>query len=177
MVGVRLFPVYHDYDIAGPEATELVTECAKRGLPVQIPHRLEDVREHHPLDPGKTVDLNRVGDLIAQVPDATVIVTNTRPVGWCPLWLREDLRDLPWFVDLSLAEIYYTISKDADYMKDIDALIEQGGQNHLLFGSHLPFSYAGPALVKLAVLPVDEETMNDISYRAAARLFGVDIVE
>jgi predicted TIM-barrel fold metal-dependent hydrolase len=54
-------------------------------------------------------------------------------------------------------------------------LTEQGGQKHLLFGSHMPFSYAGPALVKLAVLPVDEEAREDISSRTAARFFGVDI--
>ncbi len=175
MVGVRLFPVYHDYDIAGPEACELVSECAKRKLPVQIPHRLEDVREHHPMDQGETVDLNRVADLVSRVPEATIIVTNTRPIGYCPLWQRDELRDHSWYVDLSLAEVTYTLHKNIDTMKDIAVLTEQGGQKHLLFGSHMPFSYAGPALVKLAVLPVDEDAREDISSRTAARFFGVDI--
>ena len=121
------------------------------------------------------MDLNRVADLVSRVPEATIIVTNTRPIGYCPLWQRDELRDHSWYVDLSLAEVTYTLHKNIDTMKDIAVLTEQGGQKHLLFGSHMPFSYAGPALVKLAVLPVDEEAREDISSRTAARFFGVDI--
>ena len=58
-------------------------------------------------------------------------------------------------------------------MKDLGYLIEEGGANHLLFGTHLPFSYSGPALVKLAILPVDEETLEDIKYRTATKLLNL----
>lgn len=37
-----------------------------------------------------------------------------------------------------------------------------------LFGSHVLFSHVGSALVRRATLPVDAETLAEISYRGAA---------
>ena len=53
-------------------------------------------------------------------------------------------------------------------------MIEEGGAGHLVFGTHLPLSYAGPALVKRAILPVDEETLADVSHRRAGRILGIE---
>ena len=35
----------------GPEARKVVSACAERGLPVFLPHRIEDVRQRHWMDP------------------------------------------------------------------------------------------------------------------------------
>ncbi len=169
MKGVRLFPQYHGYEVGGAESRRVVEACRERRLPVLIPHRMEDPRERHWMDPGKVVDLSRVADLVAAVPDATVIVTNAHLIGDMDLWQRMELRDQPWYVDLSLTEIYSVFR-----MKDLGDFVNQGGVKHLLFGTHLPFSYAGPALVKLAILPVDEESLADISHRNAGKIFGLE---
>jgi uncharacterized protein len=162
MPGVRLFPAYHDYAVDGPEARAVLAACAERGLPVQIPFRVEDPRQRHWLDPGQTVNPGGVANLLAAVPEATVIITNVRGTGRLPMWEREDLRDRNWFVDLSLAEVH----------RDLETLVEAGGARHILFGSHVPFSYTASALVKLATLPVDDVTRAAISGTMARDLYG-----
>ena len=170
MKGIRLFPQYHNYPTDGSEIRNAVRACAECGLPVFIPHRLEDARQHHWMDPGHSLDLAHLADLIAAVPDAAIVISNARPLARSPLWMREDLRDSNWYVDLSLAEIHYGLHRNTNAMKDLAYLIEEGGANHLLFGTHLPISYAGPALVKLALLPVDDKTRENIAHRTATNL-------
>ena len=106
MKGVRLFPQYQGYEASGPETRAVLEACAERGLPVSIPHRLEDTREHHWIDPGKTVGLDQIAELVAAVPTATIIVPNARGFAHSPLWQRTELRDKTWYVDTSLAEVH-----------------------------------------------------------------------
>ncbi len=173
MKGVRLFPQYHDYPADGPDARAVVSACAERGLPVIIAHRVEDACQRHWMDPGRTVDLGQVARLIGAVPDATIVISNSRPINRSPIWRNEDIRDRKWYFDLSLAEVHYGLHRTTDNMTDLDEFIEQGGADHLLFGSHVPISYIGPALVKRAVLPVDADTLEDICWNRAAAMFGV----
>ena len=173
MRGVRLFPAYHGYEADGPEAVRAATACAGLGLPVLIPQRMEDERQRHRLDPGKTVDLGRIANLIAAVPHGVYVIQNARGIPRSPLWQRGDLRRLSWYVDLSLSEVDYLLHRDVRSMRDLAELVEQGGAGRLLFGTHLPFSYAAPALVKLAVLDVDPKTREEIAYRKALAIFGL----
>ena len=101
--------------------------------------------------------------MMAAVPGATVIVPNLRS-GFLRLWRNEKVRDQSWYMDFSLAEV----------RNDLEALIEQSGAKHVVFGSHVPFSYPGAALVKRAILSVDAETMEDISYRNAVKILGLE---
>ncbi len=162
MPGIRLFPVYHNYAPDGPKSKAVVQACADRGLPVQIPFRMEDPRQRHWMDPGRTVDLSAVANLLAAVPTATLIITNMRGTSRIPMWKQEELRDKNWFVDLSLAEVH----------RDLGTFIEDGGAGHVLFGSHVPFSYTASALVKLATLPVDDQTRAVISGARAQEMYG-----
>ncbi len=174
MRGVRLFPGYHGYEIDGEEAVRVASACRELGIPVLIPQRVEDPRQRHWMDPGRTVDLGCVANLIAAVPGAVYIIQNARGVPRSPLWQRSELRDLAWYVDLSLSEVDYQLHTNVRSMRDLADLIDQGGANHLLFGTHLPFSYAGPALVKRAILGVDPKTLEQISYKKALELFGIE---
>ena len=173
MKGIRLFPQYHNYQADGPEIKTAVHACTESNLPVFIPHRLEDIRQHHWMDPGKDVDFGQLANLVAAVPKATIIIPNARPISRSPLWTRKELRELNWYVDLSLAEIHYGLHTSRKSVKDLGYLIEEGGANHLLFGTHLPFSYAGPALVKLSILPVDEDTRANITHRTASQILNL----
>jgi uncharacterized protein len=172
MRGTRLFPQYHGYDVAGPEAKRVVTACTERNLPVAIPARVEDIREHHWIDPGKEVPLAGIADLIAAVPGSVVIVPNARGIVGSALWEREDLRDRSWYVDTSLSEFHYTLHYDVDRASPMSGFFESGGAEHLMFGTHLPFSYAGSALVKLETLPLDPDTREQIAWGTAAKVFG-----
>ncbi|OGG46341.1 MAG: hypothetical protein A3F84_01245 [Candidatus Handelsmanbacteria bacterium RIFCSPLOWO2_12_FULL_64_10] len=163
MKGVRLFPAYQGFEVDGPVARRAAEACRERGLAIFIPHRMEDPRQRHWMDPGKVVDPAQIASLVAAVPGLTVIVPNLRGVARSALWKRPEVRDQPWYVDLSLGEVH----------RDLGTFVEQGGASHLVFGTHLPLSYAGPALVKRAILPVDADTLEDISHRHAAKILGL----
>lgn len=173
MKGVRLFPQYHDYPADGPDAVAVVTACAERGLPVSIPARIEDVRQRHWMDPGREVNQAQIARLIAAVPNATVLVPNARGLANSPIWRDESIRDRSWHFDLSLAEVHYVLHRSVNRMRDLADYIEEGGADHLVFGSHVPISYVGPALVKRAILPVEAGTLDDICWNRAAKMFGL----
>ena len=170
MRGARLFPQYHDFAVDGPEARKVVAACTERGLPVFIPHRIEDVRQRHWMDPGRMVDLNGVANLIAAASGATIVIPNARGIASSAVWQRKEIRDREWYFDMSLAEVHYSLSRNVNQMGDLSDFIEQGGADHLVFGTHAPFSYPSAARVKCAVLPVNEETLEEICYRRAERM-------
>ena len=170
MRGVRLFPCYHDYAADAPEAIDVARACAERNLPMFFPQRLEDPRQRHWMDPGRTLDLAQVARLIAAVPQATVVITNGRGVLGSALWKREDLRNHNWYYDLSLSEVHYKLHRDVTSMRDLADFIDVGSASHLVFGTHAPFSYPSAARVKAAVLPVDAATLREICVGRAQAL-------
>lgn len=173
MRGVRLFPHYHGYAVAGPEARRVVQACRERGVPVFIPQRIEDHRQRHWLDKAADpVDLGAVAQLLKAVPGVTIVVTNARGLSTSP-FLAPAYEDADWYVDISLAEVHYVLHQNAGRMREIADFIEAGGARRLVFGTHAPFSYPGAAMVKRAVLPVSEEELEEISYRRAQRLLGL----
>ena len=172
MKGVRIVPQYQGYDLSIPAVRRLAEACNERALSLAIPQRMEDTREHHWIDPGRQADLNAVADLVRAVPQTTYIIPNARGFQGSKLWQDEILRDKRWYVDLSLTELYYGLHRDVAHMGMIADFLNEGGTDHLVFGTHLPFTYAGCALVKRAVLDVDDETREEISCRRAERIFG-----
>ena len=55
----------------------------------------------------------------------------------------------------------------------LNLLAEQSGAQHLIFGTHVPFSYPGSALVKRAVLPLDKDALAEMSSGNAVRTLGL----
>ena len=166
-IGVRLTPVYHGYDVDGIEARRVLGACRERGLPVSIPHRIEDSRQAHPLDPGVEIPLERIARLLASEKRAALVVTNARYLAGSAFLKRDELKDASWFFDVSLAQ--------GNFSGELTSVLKNAGSGRLLFGTHLPFSYATPAIVKLHLLPCNDEERADISYRNAARLFSLQL--
>ena len=118
------------------------------------------------------LDLNGVTNLIAAVPGATIVIPNARGIAGSAVWQRKEIRDRDWYYDLSLAEVHYSLSLNVNQLGDLANFIDEGGADHLVFGTHAPFSYPSAARVKCAVLPVDEETLAEICYKRAERMFS-----
>lgn len=170
--GVRLIPQYHGYELDGPLGKRVAAACRERGLSIAVPQRLEDPRERHWLDPGRIVGLDKLTALLRAQSGLKLIVLNARGIFRSPLWTDPALRDAEWYFDLSLSEIHYVLHQNLANKSELLDLIEAGGARHLVFGTHLPFSYAGPALIKRAVLPVDPDTLEAISSGTALALYG-----
>src|SRR5690606_3735117 len=78
MKGIRLYPIYHEYDIVDERCVALVKAARDRGMPVSIPLRMIDLRQRSWLDAGSELDLNHIASLVREVPDAKYIVLDTR---------------------------------------------------------------------------------------------------
>lgn len=173
--GVRLIPQYHGYDLDSPAAQRAAAACAERGLPVLVAHRIEDPRQRHHLDPGQTVGFGAAAALLRAVPNLRLIITNARGLFHSDFVRDPGLRDKAWYVDLSLAEVDYQLHRHPADRRDLGRALAYVGPAHLLFGTHLPFSYGAPALVKFETLELSEADRASIRFRTAARLFALPI--
>jgi uncharacterized protein len=78
MKGIRLYPVYHDYDLSHPACVELVKMARDRNMPVAIPLRMIDLRQRSWLDINKELGFNDIARIVGKVPDAGFMVLDTR---------------------------------------------------------------------------------------------------
>jgi predicted TIM-barrel fold metal-dependent hydrolase len=172
--GIRLIPQTHDYRLTNPPGHAVIEAISATGLPVFLPHRIEDPRQHHWMDPGSAIDLGDIADIVEAFPETTFVINNGRTIYRSPLWRREALRSLPWYVDLSLAEIHYSLHWGLANARDLANMIDEGGDTHLVFGTHQPFSYVASARVKLATLGLSEDALARIAGGVAAEILGLD---
>ena len=172
--GIRITPQTHGYSLTGPVGRGLVAALAATRLPVFIPHRLEDPRQRHWMDPGVVLGLGEMADIIALFPETTFVLNNARGVHGSPLWQREELRSLPWYLDLSLAETHFGLHWEAENAGDLIHVAAEGGADHFVFGTHQPFSYIAPAQVKLATLDVDDAIRERIVSGSARHILALE---
>jgi predicted TIM-barrel fold metal-dependent hydrolase len=171
--GIRIVPQTHGYKLSGPVGKAVIEAIGSTSLPIFIPHRLEDARQKHWLDPGTTVELSEIADVIARYPTTTFVINNSRGLSRSALWTRKDIRNAKWYVDLSLLEIQYGLHRGMDKARDVVVIFEEGGADHFVFGTHQPFSYVASAGVKLATLGLEPEQVERIVRTSALDILGL----
>jgi hypothetical protein len=169
MSGVRLYPAYHGYALDHPEFSRLLSECAKRGLVVQIALRMEDERVHHPAIEVPAVDPAPLVDAWKKASGAKVQLINAAG----PL----------------LGNHVATLVRETQITFDIAAVEGNGGVGRLIegknpsyrgaipverlvFGSHAPFFPCESALLKLFESPLRLEQLEKLVRDNARRLIG-----
>ncbi len=142
MKAVALAPEHHGYKLTDEIGGKVIERITALGVPVVLTQRLEDRRERHAWD--KAEDLTGADFLAAAQahPNARFFLRN---------WGAIDGKRLAdaglkgrCLIDLARLSVVHT--------KDVPRLIETLGVETVAFGTHAPFDYAGPALVKLANL-------------------------
>lgn len=78
MRGVRLYPLYHEYELTDSRCVALVRAARDRGLPVAIPQRMIDIRMRSWLDVDRQLDYEDIAALVREVPDARYMMLDTR---------------------------------------------------------------------------------------------------
>jgi predicted TIM-barrel fold metal-dependent hydrolase len=158
--GLRLYPHYHGYRLGDPEALELIHAATQLGWAIQVPMRVVDRRQRHKWDLAEDLAPDEVYAMLAQCP-------GTR---W--MWLNSlglDGARLP-------AEAQYLVEisrMTAVLQRNIQALIETAGAEHLAFGTGMPFKVPEPALLKLQVLDAPPEAIEGIAWRNASEMLGL----
>jgi predicted TIM-barrel fold metal-dependent hydrolase len=162
--GLRLFPTYHNYQLAGPECRELVQAASGLGLHVAIPLRLEDRRQRHWLDTTTEVRLADVADLARACPEAEILVLEALGV-----------EDSPFDRDPSLARVRvsFEFSRMATVLQQsIPRLLEALGPERLVFGTGMPLKYGKAALLKLELLEAPPAIKARLAHENMERLLG-----
>jgi len=76
MLGIRLYPSYHNYTLQKPEVARLLQLARQRGLLVQVAVRMEDPRVHLPVTITPPVDIAALPELLAAQPGIKLQLLN-----------------------------------------------------------------------------------------------------
>jgi len=156
MVGVRLYPNYHGYELSDTCLTECLTAVAAASLPVAIYQRVADERLHHwrCMVPPVEMELG-LEPLVDRFPDLPLLwVGGTTPAV---VSLAEVVRQGRVYVDTSRLEGIECVARVVDAV----------GADRVLFGSHAPFFYLEAALLKLTEAGLDRSTRAALLHRNA----------
>jgi predicted TIM-barrel fold metal-dependent hydrolase len=130
MPGVRLHPNYHGYKLSDPVFAGVLSECARRGLAVQVVLAMEDERTQHWLLRVPPVDPSPLANLLPGIPGLKLMLLNS---GNNTPALRGA------YFDFAMREGPYAVTR----------AIAAAGQARIVFGSHAPLFYIESAALKL----------------------------
>jgi predicted TIM-barrel fold metal-dependent hydrolase len=165
MRGLRLYPHWHSYNVNDDRFLELVRLAAARKMPVSIPFRVEDRRQQSWLvDIPDITHMEAVG-LVKAVPEARFIFGNGTGFAGSPLGRKDSGLPDNYFIEISLLT--------ALVANEIGQLIQNLGDDRVLFGSGMPFHYPDGALLKLEVLNANPATKEKIARGNARKLLGL----
>ncbi len=162
---MTLWPEHHGYRLLDDHGRAAVTRIADSGLPIVLTQRLEDRRQRHRWDAAHDLTLADFIELAAAFPQQSFSLCNWAGVSGERL-LTAGLRDR-CLIDFARLQVLLT--------KDVSQLIQTMRIDSIAFGSHMPFDYLAPSLVKLAnlqtMLPPLE--YQKVAWANAAQFFSL----
>jgi predicted TIM-barrel fold metal-dependent hydrolase len=165
MKGVRLYPNWHKYRLTDPACIEFVHAAAERKMIVSIPFRVEDRRQQSWLVDVPNVSLRDTIGLVKAAPEARFILGNGGGFAGSPLGKRESGIAANVYIEISLLSSLVN--------NEIGDLVRDLGEDHVLFGSGMPFHYPDGPIVALEVLDAPAAVKEKIARGNARRLLGV----
>ena len=160
MRGVRLYPRWHNYRLNDPACVELVNLVAARNMSVSIPLRVEDRRQGSWLVDIPDVNHEEIAGLIRLCHQARFILLNGSGYVASSLGRRNSGLPRNYCIDIALLTV--------EQNNEAAQLMSNLGEDRMVFGTGIPFHYAGPALTKLDLLDVSEAAKDRIRWRNAA---------
>jgi uncharacterized protein len=162
--GIRLYPLYHDYELTDPSCIELVKSARDRGLIVAFTLRMVDSRPRSWMDINKEWSLKDIIPIIKEVPDAKYMVLNIAN----GTQLNDE--DTKLFKD---SDIVCDTSGRA--ISNLGELLKTYGNDKFAFGTHSPILDYLTGLLRIESLranEADEATRELIRSGNAKRIIG-----
>lgn len=166
--GVTLLPEHHGYSLTSELGRAALSRIAKYDVPVILTQRLEDRRQRHHWDRAEDLTMATLTEVAAKHPTLRVLLSN-----WIGLKGTELIAaGLRGRCLIDFARLHVLMSKD------VPSLIDTLGIESIGFGSHAPFDYLGPSLVKMANIAakLHKEDHEKIAWKNAAAFFRLEIV-
>jgi predicted TIM-barrel fold metal-dependent hydrolase len=165
MKAVTLLPAHHGYRLTDEHGQAALARITHYGLPVVLTQRFEDRRQRHAWDQAEDLEAGTVMEAAKSHPRLKFLLNN-----WIGL-------DGPKLVEAGLkGRCLIDFSRlHVLLLKDVPKLIASLGIEAIAFGSHMPFDYVGPSLVKLANLEsLAAADYEKIAWRNAATFLQLD---
>jgi len=145
MMGIRLYPKYHDYTLTDPNCIELVKMARDRGLSVALSLRMVDSRQRSWMDIENEWELKDIIPLIREVPDARYIILN---VANSTKLTNEEV------TDIRSANVVLDTSGRA--LTNLGEMLEKFGKEKFAFGTHSPILDYLTGLLRIESLRAEE---------------------
>lgn len=157
---VTLVPEHHGYALADQSGRAALARIAEYGVPLMLRQRFEDRRQRHHWDRAEDLQVNALIETARAYPRLKFLLVN---------WLGLDGAKLAeaglkgrCLIDFARIQVVFR--------KEVPKLIESLGVEAIAFGSHMPFDYVGPSLVKLANMQaIRPEDYEKIAWRNVVR--------
>jgi uncharacterized protein len=151
--GIRLYPLYHDYEITDPSCIELVKIARDRGLIVAFTLRMVDSRPRSWMDISKEWSMKDILPIIKEVPDAKYFILNVAN----SIMVSEEETGL-----LKKTNILFDTS--GRNISNLGELLKTYGKDKFAFGTHSPILDYLSGLLRVESLRADEadETTKEI---------------
>lgn len=166
MKGIRLYPKYHDYDLADPACIELVQLARDYDLPVAFSFRMVDSRQRSWIDIEQEWDLKDIVPIVMAVPDTKYIFLN--------LTNSTKLNDEE---EMLLKDANLVIDTSGRSVNAFQELISRFGKDKFAFGTHSPILDYMTGLLRIESLKDEEasaETKNLFRSGNAKRIMGYE---
>jgi predicted TIM-barrel fold metal-dependent hydrolase len=165
MKGVRLYPLYHDYDLSDPSCIELVKMARDRNVPVALTCRLVDSRARSWMDIQTEWSLKDIMPIVRAVPDARYMILNAAN----SMDLEED--DFALLMKTSVL-----IDTSGRSLSNPGELIKKFGKDKFAFGTHSPILDYLTGRLRIESLresEADEATKEMIRSGNARKMLGM----
>jgi uncharacterized protein len=165
LIGVRLAPSYHGYRLTDDAAAAVLRQAISLGIPVALSQRIEDRRQRHLWDQAADLEFREVAQIAKMHPELRLLLLNWSSIDHATF--REAGMQGRCLVDFARMRVVL--------LHTVPRLIDGIGLGAVAYGSHVPFCYPGPALVKLEVLEVPDEDKERIAWRNAVEFLRLPV--
>lgn len=166
MQGIRLFPVYHNYDIDDPQCVELAEAARDRGMVISIPQRMIDLRQRSWLDVDRNLGMGAIASLVQSVPDAQYMVLDTRSARGLDEDKLRAVQESDLLFDSTRAAGVPTGGFGGE---SLDGLLETYGPEKVAFGTGTPFiDYCSP-FIRVEIFEEASESEKEMIWSGNAR--------
>lgn len=162
---VALWPEHHGYALRDAAGRDALAAIGEHGLPVVLTQRLEDRRQRHRWDMAEDLTASALLEAARNHPTLRFLLVNWAGLDGAML-AAAGLKGR-CLIDFARLQVVNR--------KEVPKLIATLGVEAIAFGSHLPFDYAGPALVKLANLErLSAADRERVAWRNAAEFLRLE---
>ena len=164
--GITLLPGHHGYELTDETGRAALDKIAEYDLPLVLTQRLEDRRQRHHWDQAEDMKMAVLSEVALAYPKLRFLLSN-----WVKVEPEQLLAaQLKGRCLIDFARLHVVLRKE------VPKLIEALGIESIAYGSHMPFDYLGPSLVKLANLEtLTPEDYQRIAWKNAAEFFRLEV--